>query len=578
MELSRRDFFKGAGLVTVGAAVAATGFTLPSGREAFAEVVGRGTIGLSFGEQKAVLVGQTISGTVYSYDIGGADSFHLTFEYDSTVFGNVAVVAPQGITILATEDTGSRLDVVFSADPTTTDYRNLLTVQVTANTTEGEGAVTLAYAAAAKLGGTVELTNANDDNTLFVKPAELGEFTVETLSLAMTFYMVDTASPRWAEAARFDLSGDGLIDIVDFIKIANAILDATSKIKLKFREDGSFTILQVSDYQDHLRFGDRAGYVHPRSVELFNAMLDDVQPDVVIMTGDNLTGDMNGTEMQEYIRQMMLPCEDREIPWFVTFGNHDEDPGTALAEGWNKIRQLDYYRSFSANINRASMSGCVKTYSDGHSDCVGDMYTLVYDAEGTTPLYNLWGFDSNRYQRGEGIGRPRPYQNLFQSGTWAWIKSEQVAWYINASTQIENRYGKLNSLMFFHIPLQEWSNMVSEHAKFGATGLRGEGECPGNINSGLFTAAFERGDVKGMFVGHDHINDYAGTYYGIMLAYDASIGYATYGGEMKGGRVIELNTADLSTFTTRMVYAQDYGLGTSWSQPTVAQSMTAAGF
>ena len=76
----------------------------------------------------------------------------------------------------------------------------------------------------------------------------------------------------------------------------------------------------------------------------------------------------------------------------------------------------------------------------------------------------------------------------------------------------------------------------------------------------MFHAALTRGDVKGMFVGHDHVNDYIGSYYGIRLAYDASIGYATYGGEMKGGRVIELNKSDLTTFNSRMVYAADYGL------------------
>jgi hypothetical protein len=274
---------------------------------------------------------------------------------------------------------------------------------------------------------------------------------------------------------------------------------------------------------------------------------------------------------------MMNPCEERQIPWFMTYGNHDEDASTALAEGWDKIRQLDYYMSFPCNINRPSMSGATIIHSDGRTSGVGDMYALVYDADGTTPLYNIWGLDSNRYQ-GEGITRPKPYERLFQNGSWDWIYPAQVQWYSRTSEQLEARYGKLNSLMFFHIPLWEWSDMVVEHGKFGATGYRGEGECPGNLNSGLFLAARQRGDVKGMFVGHDHINDYVGTYYGIALAYDASIGYQTYGGEMKGGRVIELNTSDLSTFTTRMVYAQDYGLGVPWSQPSVADSIAAAGF
>ena len=292
------------------------------------------------------------------------------------------------------------------------------------------------------------------------------------------------------------------------------------------------------------------------------------------MTGDNIGGNMNGAGLQEYIAAMMKHCEDRKIPWFITYGNHDEDAGTALAEGWTKVRQLEYYRSFPYNINRATMSGCVEMHSDNHTDCVGDMYTLVYDSDGSKPIYNLWGFDSNRYER-NGIRCPKLFSTITQNGSWDYIRAGQVDWYFRTSEQLEAKYGKLNSLMFFHIPLQEWSHMVVEHTRFGVSGLRGEGECPGNVNTGLFGAAFKRGDVKGMFVGHDHINDYIGDYYGIKLAYDASIGYATYGGEMKGGRVIELNKSDLSTFTTRMVYAKDYGLeqGSGFSQPTVAASI-----
>jgi hypothetical protein len=320
--------------------------------------------------------------------------------------------------------------------------------------------------------------------------------------------------------------------------------------------------------------------VHPRTDALFQAMLDAEQPDVVIMTGDQIGGNMNGEQLQDYIRQMMKPCEDRHIPWFMTFGNHDEDATTALAEGWNKARQLDYYRGFAYNINGSSMSNCVETYTDSygtHTDCVGDMYTLVYDADGTTPIYNLWGFDSNRYERG-GVSCPKMYKTITQNGGWDYIRSGQVDWYYRTSQQLENRYGKLYGLAFFHIPLIEWSNMVAEHERFGAVGLRGEPECPGNVNSGLFAAALKRGDIKGMFVGHDHVNDYIGNYYGIKLAYDASIGYQTYGGEMKGGRVIELDKNDLSNFSTRMVYAKDYGLeqGAGFSQNSVAASVAAA--
>ncbi|MDR0459724.1 MAG: metallophosphoesterase [Coriobacteriales bacterium] len=559
MQISRRDFFKGAALASVGGAGVLAGLSLPLGNnQAYADPVGSGSIGLTFDDFQWVLGGQSVSGRVYSYDIAGADAFNLSFDYDGTVFSTVSVSAPSGTTILAQQDNGSTLQVIIMVDPACVDYSNLLTVTVTGSNAVGDGAINLVAAQAAKLGGTVELVIIGGENSIGVRIGDpISEFTIEALSLAMTLFMVDSSSARWPDAARFDLNADGVIDLMDFVRIANGILDATDNVRLRFKADGSFKILQVSDYQDYINASSRPN-VHARTVALFNAMLDAERPDMVIMTGDQQGGNMNADLLQNYITQMMAPCEARQIPWLITYGNHDEDATTALASGWDKIRQLDFYRSFTMNVNRPTMSGCVERVGR-NTNCVGDMYLFLYDSEGDAPIYNLWALDTNRYQT-QGITRPAIYQNYFQNGTWDWPRAGQVNWYVRTARRIEEKYGRLNSMMFFHIPVQEYSNMYAEKDKFAVGGVRGEGECPGNLNSGLFEAAKECGDVRAIFVGHDHVNDYIGNYYGIYLSYDASIGYATYGGEMKGGRVIELNKSDLSKFATRMVYASDYGL------------------
>jgi hypothetical protein len=331
-------------------------------------------------------------------------------------------------------------------------------------------------------------------------------------------------------------------------------LASESEIKLQFNENGQFKIMQMSDFQDYVS-ADKPE-VNPKSIALMNAALDAEKPDVVVMTGDMIGGDMNAEQLQAYIAQMVKPMEDRQIPWLVTFGNHDEDALVALDEGWNKIKQLEYYRSFPYNINQASMSGAQGVDANGKNTyAVGDMYQLVYDNTGATPVYAIWALDSNRY-------------DASSAGTdgYDWIHFEQVEWYYNTSKSLEADYGKLNALMFYHIPTPEWADMASNAMGFNATGNRYEVECPAVINSGLFAAALQRGDVRGMFVGHDHVNDYVGNYYGIYLGYDANVGYQTYGlgGEnndlMRGVRVFELDVNDLETFTTRMVYATDLGV------------------
>ena len=38
-----------------------------------------------------------------------------------------------------------------------------------------------------------------------------------------------------------------------------------------------------------------------------------------------------------------------------------------------------------------------------------------------------------------------------------------------------------------------------------------------------------RGDVRGVYVGHDHVNTYDGDYYGVRLGYGPGTGFGTYG-------------------------------------------------
>ena len=88
------------------------------------------------------------------------------------------------------------------------------------------------------------------------------------------------------------------------------------------------------------------------------------------------------------------------------------------------------------------------------------------------------------------------------------------------------------------------------------------------INSGIFAAAFQRGDVKAMFAGHDHINTFDGIYCGIRMGYDGSIGYEAYGARdndpghdrerLRGGRVFDIAKDDPWNIRTEMVFVKDF--------------------
>lgn len=93
------------------------------------------------------------------------------------------------------------------------------------------------------------------------------------------------------------------------------------------------------------------------------------------------------------------------------------------------------------------------------------------------------------------------------------------------NTQPEGQKGAAPGLAYFHIPLPE-------HASFdpaNSTGVRQEGISSATVNSGFFTTLVAAGDVKAVFTGHDHLNDFCGELSGIHLCYAGGFGYHAYG-------------------------------------------------
>lgn len=80
-------------------------------------------------------------------------------------------------------------------------------------------------------------------------------------------------------------------------------------------------------------------------------------------------------------------------------------------------------------------------------------------------------------------------------------------------------------LVYFHIPLPEFAFFDSSNF----TGVKQEGISSPSVNSGFFTTMVAAGDVKAVFTGHDHVNDFCGQLTGIQLCYGGGFGYHAYG-------------------------------------------------
>jgi hypothetical protein len=133
---------------------------------------------------------------------------------------------------------------------------------------------------------------------------------------------------------------------------------------------------------------------------------------------------------------------------------------------------------------------------------------------------------------------PQPHE---KNGEYAWLEPAQIEWYQRHSCRITkaNRGRPLPSLVFFHIPLPEF-NAAWDNESPPPIGAKGERVCCPKRNTGMFATMLECEDVMGVFVGHEHVNDYAGAVNGICLAYGRKAGLDTYGELPLCARIIEL--------------------------------------
>ncbi|WP_193103937.1 metallophosphoesterase family protein [Brachybacterium sp. FME24] len=328
---------------------------------------------------------------------------------------------------------------------------------------------------------------------------------------------------------------------------------------LRFRDDGTFTVVQFNDTQDTHR-------TDVRTTALQEAVLEDVQPDFVVINGDVINGSpATALEAKQAINNVVRPMEDRGIAWALTFGNHDED--STEKTGLDESDFLDFVGQYRHNVNTRGAEGITGT---------GNQVLTVASATSKADAFALWLLDSGRYAPEEIAG-----QDFEGYPDWDWLRPDQIQWYLEASAELEKKNKDLvPGLVFQHIALWEhrfmWfasvdSRTDADHAraleKHSIVGERHEDECPGPLNSGMFAAMQHRGDVKGLFVGHDHINTYVGNYYGIELGYGPGTGFGTYGlggGEdhrLRGARVFHLDENSEDVYAgTELRFAAEYGI------------------
>ncbi|WP_339314891.1 metallophosphoesterase family protein [Paenibacillus sp. FSL R10-2734] len=285
--------------------------------------------------------------------------------------------------------------------------------------------------------------------------------------------------------------------------------------RMTYREDGTFTIIQFTDvhWQDGLELDQQTQAV-------MRTVLDAETPDLVVFTGD-LIHPSDKTDPVQMMQQAVELVIERGIPWAYIFGNHDTEA---------HITRTELVEAVMAQLHSVTKRGPERLTGEGNyvieigNQKGSDIALYFFDSGNVSCIPTIDGYD--------------------------WIRRDQIDWYVEQSRELASRNGgdTVPALAFIHIPLPEYEEMWMEG---GCCGNKLEKVCCPKVNSGLFTAMLEQGDVMGTFCGHDHVNDYWGEWYGIRLCYGRATGLNTYGREdfPHGARVIRLQEG-VGGFTT----------------------------
>ncbi|MFQ9550258.1 MAG: metallophosphoesterase family protein [Acutalibacteraceae bacterium] len=303
---------------------------------------------------------------------------------------------------------------------------------------------------------------------------------------------------------------------------------------LRFNSDHKFKIMQIADTQE-------IPAVSPDTLSLINNALDREKPDLVIFTGDQIKGyskkfKKDPVIIESTIDILVEPIAKRNIPFMVTYGNHDAQCGV------DNRGQYKFYAKYDNFI-----SGDLR-----NSDDVGTADIQIYSSTEDKPVFELYIIDSHGKAK-DGAG-------------YAPVDKKQIEWYVSRREQLKAENGDyLPSLVFQHIPVPEFFDVIKKVPKGtkGAVPAYGEHEneyfvlndetiaeggfmlespASPDVNTGEFEAMSEKGDVLGIYVGHDHNNSFVVKYKGVDLGYTQGAGFNVYGpGENRGVRIFELD-------------------------------------
>lgn len=284
------------------------------------------------------------------------------------------------------------------------------------------------------------------------------------------------------------------------------VLNAGNVNSLSFKKNGELKILQLTD----LHLCPEVPQETEKVLARIDFLVETERPDFIAVTGDVLWGKPARGILKTFLDRM----DSYSVPYSFVYGNHDREQDIPVPEMSAAIAAA------GNSINGVNSEG---TLSDL---CIP---VLASDGSGRE-MADIYMMDSQDYTLIPGAGK------------YGYFRQDQVAWLRDRCNSATQRNGGANvpSLAFFHIPLPEY-HRVWEIKGNKVNGIRLEESAAPELNTGMFEAMRSTGNVFGVFVGHDHNNDFVANFCTIALGYGRyGGGHTVYNDLRGGGRVIVL--------------------------------------
>lgn len=344
---------------------------------------------------------------------------------------------------------------------------------------------------------------------------------------------------------------------------AGSAFDINAKGVVRYDKvgDGELKVLQLTDihYDDH-----NANPIRRKQViDMLSNLILEQSPDIVAVTGDWTSNSFNllDGEKEKYLSLYNIDLSE----------SNKSNNGSIIGLREGRSREL-----FDAIDSACKQVGAKWTAVFGNHDAEGDM--SKYDYADLFKEYEQCLFDSG-FSNIKGVGNYvvavyrdnklaqalfmiDSHQSIFYgSSQYDYIGKNQIEWYkwcVNGLNQEYNKnyQGVIPSMAYLHIPLNEYKKAFkkAQGTQDYIIGGQKEGVYAPYKNTGLFNAMIDGKSTKAVFAGHDHDNNMAANYKGIVLAYGVQSGWCDeYATTSPKGALIAYFNQD-STVTINHIY------------------------